>query len=455
VAKLADAMGRPLMPAQRYVADVSLELDPLTGLFAYSTVGLTVPRQSGKTTLSGAVIEHRTLTRPRARCWYTAQTREVARDWLLNEHGPDLASSPLEPYAKIRRAQGSEGISYPHGGMFRIFAPLPAALHSKQSDLVVADEIWAHDLERGHQLDQAIVPTQATRPGAQVWKISTAGDENSLWLWETVTKGRAAVEAGRRDGTCYFEWSCPDELDPCAESSWPEFHPAYGITIGVVQMRAALEELGAAGFARAYGNRWPDGMGAAAAPPRIPPGRWAAVQVPPIALVPADTTVAIGFETDRDRASGAISVAWRDARGLRCELTDARAGTGWMLERLGELDARWHPVAIAHAADSPALDIADALATNGAPVLSIRGRDWPAACAAWLSAITEGRVRIGEHPALAAAAEHAPGRDSGDGGWAWHRKGTTATIAPVIATTAAAWGLEHPVSEPAANWTIF
>jgi hypothetical protein len=387
--------------------------------------------------------------------WFTAQTREVARDWLLNEHVPGLMASPLEPYAKPRRAQGSEGITYPHGGMLRIFAPLPAALHSKQSDLVVVDEAWAHDLERGHQLDQAIVPTQATRPGAQVWKVSTAGDEDSLWLWETVTKGRAAVEADRRSGTAYFEWSCPDELDPCAESSWAQFHPAYGLTIGVVQMRAALEELGVVGFARAYGNRWPDGMGEASRPPRIPPGRWAAVQVPPIAMVPSDVTCAIGFEADRGRTDGAISVAWRDASGLRAELTDARPGTGWMLERLDQLAARWHPVAIAYAGDTPAGDIADALATAGAPVLPIRGRDWPAACAGWLAQITEGRIRVGQHPALSAAAEKAPGRDSGDGGWAWHRRGTTVTIAPVIATTAATWGLEHPVTTPAAAWTVF
>ena len=78
--------------------------------------------------------------------------------------------------------------------MLRIFAPLPAALHSKQSDLVVVDEAWAHDLERGRQLDQAIVPTQATRSGAQVWKVSTAGDESS-----PVAVGDREAGTGRGD----------------------------------------------------------------------------------------------------------------------------------------------------------------------------------------------------------------------------------------------------------------
>jgi hypothetical protein len=429
---------------QRQVVDVAHEIDPETGLFAYESVGLTVPRQSGKTTVTGATMEHRAIYRPRQRIWYTSQTRETARDWLINEHVPGLELSPLKPYAKVRRSAGSEGIAYPHGSMLRVFAPLPGALHSKQSDLVVADEIWAHDLERGHQLDQAIVPTQATRPGAQVWKVSTAGDEGSLWLWDTVTKGRAAVEEGRRSGMCYFEWACPDDLDPCAPSSWEQFHPAYGITIGVAQMAAALDQLGPAGFARAYGNRWPEGMGTVGTPPKIPPGCWAAVQVPPIASVPSGVTMALGFDTDRDRSTGAIAVAWYANGRLRCELVESRPGTGWMAERLGELCALYGAVGIGYPADSPALDIADTLATSGAPVSVIRGRDWSAACAAWLAAITEGEILVGEHPALAVAAGVAPGRDSGDGGWAWTRRGAQSSIAPVVAATAATWALEHP-----------
>jgi hypothetical protein len=454
VAKIAEAMGRPLMRWQRIAADVALEVDPVSRLFVYSTVGITVPRQSGKTTLTGAVAEHRTIYRPRARVWMTAQTREIVRDWLLNEHVPDLQSSPLHPFAKVRRAQGSEGIGYPSGGLFRIFAPLPAALHSKQSDLVIVDECWAHELERGKQIDQAIVPTQATRPGAQVMKLSTAGDESSLWLWDLVTRGRAAVEAGRRDTIAYFEWGCPDSLDPCSPSSWEQYHPAYGITIGAPQMRAALEELGPAGFARAYGNRWPEGMGVQAAP-KIPPGRWAAVQVAPVRQIGAGVRCALGFDTPRDRSSAAVAVAWRDLHGLRCELVDGRPGTGWLGERIGELTSRRHPVAIGYPADTPAGDVADTLATAGLPVAPIRGRDWPAACAGWLAAVLEGRIRIGEHPALAEAAKVAPARDSGDGGWVWHRRGAVASIAPVIACTAAAWALEHPATAEVAAWTAF
>src|SRR5215217_7263151 len=80
VAEVADLLGTPLMPWQRHVADVALELDPETGLLAYREVILTVPRQSGKTTLLLAVMTHRALGfGQRQRVLYTAQTRNDAR----------------------------------------------------------------------------------------------------------------------------------------------------------------------------------------------------------------------------------------------------------------------------------------------------------------------------------------------------------------------------------------
>ena len=45
--------------------------------------------------------------------------------------------------------------------------------------------------------------------------------------------------------------------------------------------------------------------------------------------------------------------------------------------------------------------------------------------------------------------------DSGDGGWTWYRRGAIASIAPVVASTAASWALEHPATAELASWTAF
>lgn len=48
LAAVAKKLGQPLMPWQRYVADVGCEIDPETGGPAYREVRVTIPRQSGK-----------------------------------------------------------------------------------------------------------------------------------------------------------------------------------------------------------------------------------------------------------------------------------------------------------------------------------------------------------------------------------------------------------------------
>src|SRR5690348_5373554 len=82
VAKVAAAMGKPGMPWQRGMWDVALELEA-DGSWAYPIVVVTVPRQAGKTTGFGPVAHERAATTPDAKCWWTAQTRQDARDsWL-------------------------------------------------------------------------------------------------------------------------------------------------------------------------------------------------------------------------------------------------------------------------------------------------------------------------------------------------------------------------------------
>ena len=88
---------------------------------------------------------------------------------------------------------GSEHVRWHRSaGLIRPFPPTPNGLHSKISDLVVVDECGTFDLVRGNSLDQAIVPTQATRPNAQAWKVSTAGDRGV----DVVARDRRAGRAG-------------------------------------------------------------------------------------------------------------------------------------------------------------------------------------------------------------------------------------------------------------------
>ena len=76
----AEVMGTPLMPWQRQVADVAMELSLDTpGEWQYQMVVVSVPRQSGKTALMRAVAADRLLAYRGHQIQMTAQTGKDAR----------------------------------------------------------------------------------------------------------------------------------------------------------------------------------------------------------------------------------------------------------------------------------------------------------------------------------------------------------------------------------------
>jgi hypothetical protein len=442
VGALARAMGVPLLPWQQYVVDVALEVDD-AGRYCYQLVLVSTPRQSGKSTLFGAVLHHRAIVVPRCRAWFTMQTQKDAVDWLTNEAWPLLA--PFGDHARLRRMAGSEHVRWNRsGGLVRPFPPTPAGLHGKVSDLVVVDECWNFDYVRGTQLDQAIVPTQATRPNAQVWKVSTAGDAAATWWLGTVEAGRAAALAGRTDGLAYFDWSVADGVDPCDPASWADYHPAYGRTIGESSMRAALVMLGPDEFGRAYGNRWTSQVARV-----IPLPAWRAAAAPDLAE-PTVGDLALAFDVAVDRSDAAIVAAWREpvSSAARLEVADRRDGVGWVADRVVDLVEKWRPRAVYFDAAGPALDVADVLQRRGLDLVGLKAREYAAACAGLLDALVADppAVQIRPNPDLDAAAAAAARRTLGDA-WAWGRRQSTTSISTLTAATVALWAYDHAPAE--------
>ena len=110
VAKVMEHLGYTPMPWQRYVWDVALELDPATGLFWYRHVGLSVPRQQGKTQGLLAVKVHRARAFKRQRIVYAAQNRSMARERWEDEFWATIEVSRLARYFVARKANGHEAI---------------------------------------------------------------------------------------------------------------------------------------------------------------------------------------------------------------------------------------------------------------------------------------------------------------------------------------------------------
>jgi len=451
-AKLARAMGRPFLPWQRFVADVALEYDPDTGLWVHDDVVLVVPRQAGKTTLIGAVMHVIALLRPNARIWFTMQTGKDASDWFRLEHVPALA--PFKGYFHPRMSGGSESVQWNHNGsLVRVFPPQRDALHSKQSDLVVLDEAWAHDVIRGDDLLQAIGPTQATRtkhlPGAQVWTTSAAGDHTSGYLIKRLRAARASLAAGNHRGVL-IEYGLPLDADTTeldddqVVAAVADVHPAVGLLIDASYLDAELNRMGRDGFLRAYGCV--QVMPADELLSSIDPKAWAAIaHHKPI----PDDDVVLTFAPDitPDRSMSTIVAA---TRGGILEVVESRPGTEWMSARLIDLTVRWrgHMVVDKYGATA---NVADDVVRNRQERRMIvpSTNDVVVASQGFYDDVLSRSVRVRPHPDLDAAAHTATTRRVGDG-WAWDRRKGGPPVAPLVAASLAWWGAKRPARVPAA-----
>lgn len=473
IATVAAAMGRPLMPWQRRSADVGTELED-DGSWAYQQWLNQVQRQAGKTTLVGPrAVELCTIT-PGALTWFTAQTRQDARDTMVDGFMPQVAKGVLAGKVRSRLSNGSEGLYFPGSSFFRVFAPTGSALHGKANRLVVVDEVWDFDAERGLELEQAITPTFTTTAG-QLMLVSAGGNASSAWLRSWVERGRAAVLNGRRSGLAYFEYGVPadhrDELETLLvvgklNPDGPELdralaivlahHPAAGYTLKPAALRSAAESMRPGEFMRAYANIWTEADERVISAPAWDRARATSWPEPGV-------RVAFGFDVAPDLSSAAITAAWRDTPGgpIRWD-ADQRPGTAWLVPELVDRARRRKPVAIAHnggPASAQADQVARELGTL-APVQAITGQDYYAACAGVLAAVETERQEDGSwapsalvhrgQAELDLAVSGAGRKFIGDGAWLWWRKESAGSIASLVGGTVATWAFDHAPTPAAA-----
>ena len=440
-ARVADALGLPFLPWHHQVADVLGEIDPDTDQYAYVGAVITTPRQSAKTTFAGAAMEHRVMTRPGARVWYTEKSQNDAREWLAEEHAPLVRSNPVfDAQARIRIGNNAPSVSWPRlGSKLGVFSPNARGIKGKQSDLTVIDECQEIDADRGRAIDRAGSPTQVTRPGAQTWKMGTAGTIESSWWLKSILRGRADVEAGRRSGIAYFDWSCPDELDPTAPESWPLFHPAYGFTIDDAGMRAQIELLGDL-FPQEMGNQWP--AGAVSGKDVITEAAF--TRVTERAELPAGGVV-FGVAPAAARENAAVVAAWRDEDGMiRADLSHYEDGLQWVMtgpKSVPMLLASWPGSAVGMANETPDLVVSDPLTRGGVDVATLTVREFAAATGYLIGLVDTGHIRVCPSPRMAKSVEEGRLRSVGQGS-AWLRRGRPSASA-VVALTVAVWTLEH------------
>jgi len=336
------------MPWQQYVADVILEVDPETGLLWYDEWTLTVPRQSGKSTLLLPYFVWRAeashLLGGRQRMFYAAQSKNDAVDKFDEEYLEQLAAAPvMRGRYRVTNHQGRKRIRFQSGSIVTPEATERASGHGKPLDAGILDEAFSQPDSR---VEDAWVPAMLTKEQAQFGVTSTAGENKlrSPYLWRKVAAGRRLVERADPSSTrAYFEWSAAPGLDPEDPATWWSCMPALGHTQTERKVAARLQAClddpddGMPGFERGYLNRWADEVELERP--------WVFDKVQWFAQVDKECTRAGGHalsvDVAPDRRSSAISMtALRPDGQPWSKVVRHGPGVDWVLAEVKELSQR-------------------------------------------------------------------------------------------------------------------
>lgn len=242
------------MPWQQQIADVALEVMP-DGTPAFRELNVLVPRQCGKTSLMLAMELQRAILwgTPQV-IGYTAQTGWDARRKLIDDQVPLLEASQLSSTIKrVYRGAGMESIHFKNSSRIDVMPSTPTAGHGRVINLGIIDEAFSDEDDRR---EGALLPAMATKRDAQLFVISTAGTQSSLYLKRKVEQGRAMVEAGIDEGVAYFEFSAGEDDDIDDPMIWHRTIPALGYTIDEKVISHARSTMTEGEFRRAYLCQW-------------------------------------------------------------------------------------------------------------------------------------------------------------------------------------------------------
>jgi hypothetical protein len=496
---VAEKLGQPFMPWQRLVADVGGEIDPVTGLPAYREVVVTVPRQSGKTTLFLAWQINRCVSRRWAhpqRSAFTAQTGKDARDKWIDELFPLIKRSRIKDLVavkgsrlEINEGMGNESVRFRTGSLIRLLSTSTSSGHSKTLHQAVMDEVW-HDGD--DRREQGLRPAMITVDDAQLLVCSTAGTDESVVLNRKVEMGRAAAEADTGSGVAYFEWSAPGGWDPTDEDSYFGFMPAlcpappcrcagtaqtwrHTITSldAIRAERDAMRANGYAEFKRAYGNR-----ATTATDERwrvLSEAVWLAAEDP---HTPAAPGLVLALHVSPESTHAAVCAAWRGEKDIHTAVFDHQPGVGWTVGRVVELAAKWKARRVVVDPACPAgaklPEITEAIKPLGVEVVAMKVRDVCVAYGMFRNGVASEpdpdlvpldesgspvaqswRLRVRSDPALTTAVRAATTRYVGGAkAWEWKVEHDQSTL---LGATTAVWGLVTlpPVEPSPQPWVMY
>jgi hypothetical protein len=467
VSAVPDSVSSTGAEAIELVRMAGLELDPWEelvlaqslgerqdGRWAAFEVAVVCPRQNGKNEiltarqLTGLFLLEEKLQIHSAHQWDTS-LEALERLLQLIEETPSFDRR----VRKVSRTNGKEGIELKGGQRIRFRTRTKGGGRGFTGDVIYLDEA----MEIAEAFHGALFPTVSARSvvgDPQVWYTGSAVDQFVHDNGVVFARIRERGLNGEDPGLAFFEWSVEadgpewvSEETATDPEAWAGANPGMGIRISAEHIAREQRSMDARTFAVE----------------RLGVGDWPSTDPDDDQVIApevyADCTdhdseaqdpVVFAFDVTPDRSAGAIGMAGRrtDGKG-HIEVIEHGAGTGWMVDRIAELDAKWKPSAIVCDERGPAASLIPALEERGVTVRTVNASEHAQACGRFYDAFEQDAIRHLDTAELRAAVKGAATRPLGEA-WAWSRKSSSVDISPLVACTLAMGTADIPLN--GAEW---
>ena len=222
VEKLAEQIGMPLMPWQKFVLDDMMKVNA-DGNFRRKTNLLLIARQNGKTHLATMLILWNLQNGKRVVA--LSSSRLMALDTYRNVihiiESNDFLRKQLN--GKPRMANGQEHVSFKNGGRYEIVAATRDGARGRNADFLFIDELR----EVSEEAFKAATPLTRSKANAMSLYVSNAGDGFSSVLNGLVERAKSYPP----ETFGYYEYSAEPFCKIEDRSQWAKANPALGYTI--------------------------------------------------------------------------------------------------------------------------------------------------------------------------------------------------------------------------------
>ena len=430
--ELAGLYGLDLDPWQQYVLRRGMRVEEDSDMWSASRVGLSVPRQNGKSALLVARELAALLLVPDERLIiHSAHLVGTALEGFRNIKGLFENFDDLGKRVKrIREANGEQGIEMMDGTRLLFRARARGNVRGMSPQLLILDEAQILPDDAW----SAMLPSVSAQPNAQIWLTGTPPGPNDPG--EVFGRVRGSATSGKDSRVAWLEWSVDGDIAVESRKLWAQSNPAMGFRIDSEAVEDELNSMDEATFARERLGMWASDKQLAV----IPGDVWAAREVDEVPDVPIS---AIGVDMAPDAARVSVAVGLKTDVGVHVELADITAAsdsTDALIEWIVVRAKRRVPVLID--AMSPARLLIPILKSRKCKVIVMSGGEVIESTAGFFNAAKEGTMSHFGQEQVTESLAGARRKAIGDaGGWKWDRKSMNVDLTPIMAVTNAHYGV--------------